>query len=101
MSLLRLFGIGCRSTMTQGSKTSGIITDVYTCWWLRVNTQAVRIGLNDTARYPYIITFAYTVDGTEYRGRRFVGPASDRPQEGQKITVYYETQNPGKYAVKL
>ncbi|MBE6929552.1 MAG: DUF3592 domain-containing protein [Ruminococcaceae bacterium] len=101
MNFLGIFGIGCRQTAKQGIRTEGVVTEVYTCWWFRVNTQAVRVGGGNTARYPHIITFTYTVDGTAYTGKRFVSHVYSRPQEGQRITVYYEAAKPEKYAVKL
>ena len=94
MKLFRMFGIGTTAAIA-GSKTEGIVCKVSTCYWLKVNTKAVRASASDGAVYPHIIHFTYTADHKEYSGKRYV----HCPYEGEKITVYYEAEKPDNYAV--
>lgn len=97
---LRMFGIGTTMAIA-GEQTQGTITQVKTCWWLKVNTKAVRRGPLDGAKFPHIICFSYTVEGKEYRGKHYVHWNKDCPHTGEKLTVYYEKNAPAKYAVIL
>ena len=97
---LRMFGIGVTNAIA-GEKTQGVITDVKTCWWLKVNTKAFRRNMFDGALFPHIIHFRYTVHGEAYRGKRYVNWNKRCPQKGEKLTVYYEKEDPAKYAVIL
>lgn len=96
--LLRMFGIGTTSAIA-GEQTEGIITQVKTCWWLKINTKPVRRNIFDGAVFPHIIHFTYTVSGGDYQGKRYVHYNKRCPQKGEKLTVYYEKENPAKYAV--
>lgn len=95
---LRMFGIGVTSAMT-GEQTEGVVTEVKTCWWLKVNTKPVRKNMFDGAVFPHIIHFTYTVNGQAYQGKRYVNWNKRCPPKGEKLTVYYEIENPAKYAV--
>ena len=96
--LLRMFGIGTSSAIA-GEQTEGTVTKVDACYWLKVNTKAVRKGPADGAVFPHIITFTYHVDGKEYSGKRFVNWNKRCPVKGEKITVHYEEGRPEKFAV--
>ena len=54
---LRMFGIGVSDAIT-GGQTEGVITDVKTCWWLKVNTKPVRRNMFDGALFPHIWVFS-------------------------------------------
>ena len=95
---LRMFGIGVTNAIA-GGKTEGIVVDVKTCWWLKVNTKPVRQNMFDGALFPHIIHFTYTVGGQSYKGKRYVNWNKRCPEKGEKLTVYYEKDNPAKYAV--
>ena len=95
---LRMFGIGVASAIA-GEQTEGIITQVKTCWWLKVNTKPVRGNMFDGAVFPHMIHFTYTVNGQTHQGKRYVNWNKPCPQKGEKLTVYYEKGNPAKYAV--
>ena len=97
---LRMFGIGVTKTIT-GEQTQGVVAEVKTCWWLKVNTKAFRRNMFDGAVFPHVLHFTYTVDGQTYRGKRYVNWNKRCPQKGEKLTVYYEKENPAKYAVIL
>ncbi len=97
---LRIFGIGVTNAIA-GKQTEGVITQVKTCWWLKINTKPVRKNMFDGAVFPHIIYFTYNVDGQAYRGKRYVNWNKRCPEKREKLTVYYEKKNPGKYAVIL
>lgn len=96
--MLRIFGIGVDNAIA-GEKTEGVVVDVKTCWWLKVNTKPVRRSAIDGALFPHIIHFTYTVNGKVYRGKRYVNWNKRCPVKGEKLTVYYEKDDPAKYAV--
>ena len=97
---LRMFGIGVTNAIA-GEQTGGVVTEVKTCWWLKVNTKAVRFGPGDGAKYPHVIYFTYQVHGQTYTGKRYVNWNLRCPVQGEKLTVHYEAVAPEKYAVLL
>lgn len=97
---LRMFGIGVADAIA-GEQTEGVITEVKTCWWLKINTKPVRRNMFDGAVFPHIIHFTYTVNGQPYQGKRYVNWNKQCPQRGEKLTVCYKKENPAKYAVIL
>ena len=97
---LRMFGIGVTNAIA-GEQTEGKVTEVKTCWWLKVNTKPIRRNMFDGTVFPHIICFTYVVGGQTYRGKRYVNWDKPCPQKGAKLTVYYEKENPANYAVIL
>jgi len=95
---LRMFGIGVKSAIA-GERTEGTVTQVKTCWWLKVNTKPARRNMFDGAVFPHIIHFTYSVDGQTYQGKRYVNWNKRCPQIGEKLMVYYEKEKPARYAV--
>ena len=95
---LRMFGIGVTDALA-GDQTEGTVTEVKTCYWLKVNTKPVRCSAIDGALFPHIIHFTYSVDGQAYKGKRYVNWNKRCPVKGEKITVHYEREKPEKYAV--
>ena len=93
-----MFGIGVNLAIA-GQQTVGVVTDVKTCWWLKVNTKPVRRNMFDGALFPHIIHFTYCENGLTYTGKRYVNWNKNCPLKGEKITVYYETARPDRYAV--
>lgn len=93
-----MFGIGVTNAIA-GEQTEGVVIGVKTCWWLKVNTKPVRRNMFDGALFPYIIAVAYTVKGQSYQGKRYVNWNKRCPQKGEKLTVYYEKEDPAKYAI--
>lgn len=98
--LFRMFGIGVTNAIA-GAQTEGLVTAVKTCWWLKVNTKPIRTHMMDGAAFPHIIHVTYTVSGQTYVGKRYVNWNKRCPETGEKLTVYYEKDNPEKYAVFL
>ena len=99
--MLLMLGIGAGRIIKTGGKTSGKVTKVSTCWWPKINTKPVRKHMWDGAVYPHIIDFAYTVNGKEYTGRRYVSWEKTCPQMNETIQVYYDREDPAKYAVSI
>lgn len=95
---LRMFGIGVANAIA-GGQTKGMVTEVKTCFWLKVNTKPVRRSAIDGALFPHIIHFTYSVDGQTYKGKRYVNWNKRCPVKDERITVHYERENPEKYAV--
>ena len=100
MNLLRIFGFGVTNAIA-GNQADGTITEVKTCYWFKVNTKPVRTHSGDGAVYPHIIHFTYHAGGQAYTGKRFVNWNKRCPVKGEKLTVYYEPDNPSHYAVIL
>lgn len=99
MNVFRLFGIGSDAILEKKCHVPGVVTKVDHCWWFRVKTRPVR--LYSSARntvYPHIITFSYTADRVAYEGKLFVWIHCRCPQEGETIDVYYDPENPKRYA---
>ena len=97
---LRVFGIGVTDAIA-GEQTEGVVVDVKTCWWIKINTKPVRRHMMDGAVFPHIIRFTYTVEGKEYAGSRYVNWNVRCPVKDEVITVYYDVENPAKYAVLI
>lgn len=98
MNLLRLLGIGSDAILAKGNSVPGTVTDVYRCWWLRINTKPVRRFSGDGAVYPYIITFEYQADGEPHTGKLYIPVRYRVPIKGEKIEVYVDPDDPHKYA---
>ena len=93
-----MFGIGVTSAIA-GGQTEGTVTEVKTCYWLKVNTKPVRTHAGDGALFPHIIHFTYSVDGQAYNGKRYVNWNKRCPVKDEKLIVYFEKNNPSKYAI--
>ncbi len=100
MGLFRMFGAGEKRLLAGGCVTRGTVTKVHTCWYIKVNTKAARLGPLDGAAFPHIISFRYSADGREYTGRRCVSWSVRCPEIGEQITVRYDRERPERYAVK-
>ena len=98
MNLLRIFGIWEQDILAQNCRTAGTVTLVQTSF-IHVVKKPVRIGINPSNTiFSHFITFAYTVDGVTYTGKRYVDLLYRCPQKGEQIDVYYDPQKPQKYA---
>ena len=101
MSVWQVMGIGEEKIFAQNRAVQGKVTAVKKCWWLKVNTKAVRFGPTDGAEFPHIIYFTYTVCGQTYQGKRYINWNKRCPVVGERLTVYFEKNDPAKYAVIL
>ena len=77
-------------------ETTGTVVSVATQWWLKINTKAVRMGPMDGAAFPHIIKVKYTVDGTDYFKRKWIGAGERAPDVGNRRTVIYCAEKPKK-----
>lgn len=101
MNLFRMFGFGSQKIISQGYETTGAVTAVDVCWWIKINTKPVRRHPLDGARFPHIITFTYSVNGVSYQGSRYVRYYLRCPGKGETIPVFYDKSDPAQYAVSL
>lgn len=100
MKLFASFGVGTQKLIRDNARTNAIVTSSKPCLWLKINKKAVRMHAIDGAEFTRVIRFSYNVNGTQYKGRRFMLPSSHIPEKGEHITVYYDKNNPAKYTVK-
>lgn len=85
--------------VAQNNCIEGTVTDLKKCWWLKINTKPVRSHSLDGAVFPYTVHFKYNVNGTEYKGKKFIGLNTRGLNAGGKLTVYYDGSHPSKHAV--
>lgn len=93
-----MFGVKKR-LIAQNNRTQGTITSVNKCRWLQINTKPVRACSLDGAVFPYTINFKYSINNTEYTGKKFIGINTRGLSVGEKITVYYDKEHPCKYTL--
>ena len=101
MSISGCMGFGAGKIIQSGREAVGTVTAVKTCYWLKVNTKAVRLGPMDGAKFPHIVHFTYEVDGMQYKGSRFYNWNKEPPLKGGVINVYFDLAAPQKYAVRI
>lgn len=82
-----------------GLRVPGKVDSTYTCWWLRVNQKAVRIGLTDTAKYPHIIRYTYTIGDETYTKSAYFNWNERCPDPGETVTVCYRADCPKKAVI--
>ena len=104
MSLQTTFHLGngkraAEKIVSENKKTTGTITAVKTCWWIKINTKAARLHALDGAKFPHIIYFTYTVNGAAYQGSSCVDWHLRCPNKGETVTVFYGKNDPAQYAV--
>ena len=104
MSILTTFNLGngkkiSEKIISENKRTTGMITSVKTCWWIKINTKPIRRHMLDGAKFPHIIHFTYTVDGAAYQGSSCVDWQLRCPDKGERVTVFYDKNDPARYAV--
>ena len=77
-------------------ETIGTVISASRQWWLKVNTKPVRKGTMDGATFPYIIKIQYTVDGTDYIKRQWIGAGKPVPAVGSSVKLSYDSTKPSK-----
>ncbi len=101
MNVLRTFGVGKKQILAQKRVTRGVVQSVKKCWWLKVNQKPVRAHSLDGAVFPHIISFRYVVGEQEYTGRAYVSWSKRCPNPGETLAVYYDGEQPERYALEL
>ena len=104
MSILTTFHLGngekiSEKIISENERTTGTITAVKTCWWIKINTKAARLHALDGAKFPHIIHFTYTVNGAAYQGSSCVDWHLRCPNKGETVTIFYDKDDPAQYAV--
>lgn len=98
MNLLSLFGISDRNITARGCSVAGTVTAASRSY-LYVIKKPVRLYPNEeNTRFSHYITFTYSVDGTDYVGKRWLSCRYRCPQAGEPIALYYDPKNPQRCA---
>lgn len=98
MKLFSLFGIGTNKILAMGHCTKATVTDVQKSY-LYVVKKTVRLYNSDqNTLYSHFITFRYVVNGVIHQGKLFVSLNYRCPQKGEQFNLYYDPENPQKYA---
>ena len=98
MNILRIFGLWNHEILAKNCHTKGTVTMVQTSL-IHVVKKPIRIGINSSNTiFSHFITFEYRVDSVCYKGRLYVDLSNRCPQKGEIIEVYYDPENPKKYA---
>ena len=101
MNIARMLGFGKNKIFAEGQVVRGRVTAVKRCWWLKVNTKAVRVTGLDGAKFPHVVYFTYVVNEKSFSGRRYISWTMDAPCVNDEIELYVDRNDPAKYAVKL
>ena len=88
---------GKQKIIAQNNRAEGTVTELKKCWWIKINTKPARSHSLDGAVFPYTVHFRYNVNGTEYKGHKFIGLNTRGLNVGEKITVFYDGSRPSKY----
>lgn len=98
MKLFSILGIGVQKILALNHCTRATVTLVQRSY-LYVVKKTVRLYVNDqNTLYSHFITFRYAANGMVYQGKLFVSPNYRCPQKGEQFDIYYDPENPQKYA---
>ncbi len=77
-------------------ETTGVVISASRQWWLKINTKPVRAHALDGAIFPCIVRIKYTIDGTDYVKREWIGGGKPVPAVGSRVRLYYDDGKPSK-----
>ena len=77
-------------------ETIGTVISASRQWWLKINTKPVRTHALDGAIFPYVVKIKYTVDGTDYVKRQWIGAGKPVPAVGSRVKLFYDDRRPSK-----
>ncbi len=98
MRFLSIFGIGAKKILAKGASVQGKVTGVRNSY-IHVVKKPVRLYVNDSnTMYSHYIFFTYTVDNIPYKGKLYVDLAYRCPQKDEQLEVFYDPENPARYA---
>lgn len=80
-------------------EVTGTVISASKQWWLKVNTKPIRMGTLDGATFPYIIKIKYSVNGSEYIKRHWIGAGEPVPRVGSPVRLSYDENQPSKAKV--
>lgn len=82
-------------------EASGTVVSVSRQWWLKVNRRPARLHPLDGAEFPHVVKIRYTVGGTEYACRKWIGAGIPPPHAGDAATVFYRENCPARARMVL
>ena len=97
MRILSMLGLSGGRILALNRQTTGVVSDVQTCWWISIKGAPCGAA---NARHPHYVRFSYIVDGKCYAGSRFIGWKSPVPAAGQRFCLFYDPDDPKKYAIQ-
>ena len=98
MKLFSMFGIGADKILAKDCHVKGTVTMVRNSL-LYVIKKPVWLYVNESnTKFSHWMHFTYTVDNIPYTGKLFITPYYRVPQKGEQIDVYYDPENPQRYA---
>ena len=98
MQFLSIFSIGANRILSKKHCTQAVVSAVSTSR-IHVIKKPVRLHPNKkNTMYSNYIHFTYTVDNVPYKAVLYVDLAYRCPQAGEVIDVYYDPENPRRYA---
>lgn len=69
-------------------KTTGVIISAKTCWWLKINTKAIRVHALDGSVFPQILKVRYTANGEERTKRKLLRPVRAPLSVGTTVKAF-------------
>ena len=98
MKPLWVFSIGAKKILAKNCSVKGTVTAVRNSY-IHVVKKPVRIGINDSnTMFSHYMFFTYTVDNIPYKGKLYVDLAYRCPQKDEKLEVYYDPEDPSRFA---
>ena len=98
MTLFRMFGMEEKKILEKGHSVKGTVTAVRISR-IYVVKKPVRIMITEeNTMFSHWITFTYCVNGVTYKGKRWISLRYRCPEMGESIAVYYDPEDPAKYA---
>ena len=82
-------------------KTTGVIISAKTCWWLKINTKAIRVHALDGSVFPQILKVRYTANGEERTKRKLLRPVRAPLSVGTTVKVFYQENSPNKFRIEI
>ena len=80
-------------------EVTGTVISASRQWWLKVNSKPIRMGTMDGATFPYIIKIKYTVNGTDFIKKQWIGAGEPVPDIGSSVKLSYDEETPSKAKV--
>ncbi len=77
-------------------ETIGKIIKVKKLWWLKINKKPIRTTSLDGAIFPSSLQVQYSVNDSEYVGKKIVAWDDSLTQVGQDVIVSYNEDKPQK-----
>ena len=89
-----------RKIIAGGYAVRGTVIAAKTLYWLTVNRSAFRMNNADSS-HPHLVSFKYTIDGKEYRGKSYLNWTVPDFHAGQSIKIFIDRNHPQKYVLEV